>query len=331
MNSKNIRIKIVGYTVSILFLYLTFKGIDPRAVVDYLKITNIYYLILSIGLTIIFFWVRGVYQNVNLYYIDKYILLPDSLTSIGIAQFYNIILPARMGEIMRIYFLSEKYGIKKVSLLSYVLVEKLLDVLLILVLLLVIIVFLIQGDVKLVETFTYFVSGLSLVGALIILYVIFNNFIMQTLKNIIPKKIFDVINSLNSEINIGLKFFKTKKQIVKSLLLLLLSWTCIASVFVVISYPYIELLNLPIYSGVVFMVFSALALSIPSAPAGIGVVHYGLYLAISILGGDIVNSQANLVAAFVISTHFFVILFDVLVGASIILWSQHGFKRINAQ
>ena len=331
MNSKNIRIKIVGYTVSILFLYLTFKGIDPRAVVDYLKITNIYYLILSIGLTIIFFWVRGVYQNVNLYYIDKYILLPDSLTSIGIAQFYNIILPARMGEIMRIYFLSEKYGIKKVSLLSYVLVEKLLDVLLILVLLLVIIVFLIQGDVKLVETFTYFVAGLSLVGTLIILYVIFNNFIMQSLKSIIPEKIFDVINSLNSEINIGLKFFKTKKQIVKSLLLLLLSWTCIASVFVVISYPYIELLNLPIYSGVVFMVFSALALSIPSAPAGIGVVHYGLYLAISILGGDIVNSQANLVAAFVISTHFFVILFDVLVGASIILWSQHGFKRINAQ
>jgi len=331
LNSKNIRIKIVGYAVSILFLYLTFKGIDPRAVVDYLKITNIYYLILSIGLTIIFFWVRGVYQNVNLYYIDKYILLPDSLTSIGIAQFYNIILPARMGEIMRIYFLSEKYGIKKVSLLSYVLVEKLLDVLLILVLLLVIIVFLIQGDVKLVETFTYFVAGLSLVGTLIILYVIFNNFIMQTLKNIIPKKIFDVINSLNSEINIGLKFFKTKKQIVKSLLLLLLSWTCIASVFVVISYPYIELLNLPIYSGVVFMVFSALALSIPSAPAGIGVVHYGLYLAISILGGDIVNSQANLVAAFVISTHFFVILFDVLVGASIILWSQHGFKRNNAQ
>ena len=64
-----------------------------------------------------------------------------------------------------------------------------------------------------------------------------------------------------------------------------------------------ELLDLPLYSCLVFMVFSALSLSIPSAPAGIGVVHYGLYLAVSLLGGEIVDTQTDIVAAFVISIH----------------------------
>jgi hypothetical protein len=75
------------------------------------------------------------------------------------------------------------------------------------------------------------------------------------------------------------------------------------------------------------MVFSALSLSIPSAPAGIGVVHYGLYLAVTLLGGEIVDTQTDIVAAFVISTHFFVILLDVLVGGSIMIFYKINYQK----
>ena len=40
----------------------------------------------------------------------------NSLTSIGIAQFYNVILPARMGEVVRVYFLSKRHKIKKTTI-----------------------------------------------------------------------------------------------------------------------------------------------------------------------------------------------------------------------
>ena len=142
------------------------------------------------------------------------------------------------------------------------------------------------------------------------------------LERIIPERIFSAINDINEEILDGLKFLRSKGQIARSILLLLLSWTCILAVFGFISYPYVGLLGLPIYSCLVFMVFSALSLSIPSAPAGIGVMHYGLFLSVKMLDGDIVHSQPDVVAAFVISTHFFVILFDVLVGGGIMI--THG-------
>ena len=77
------------------------------------------------------------------------------------------------------------------------------------------------------------------------------------------------------------------------------------------------------------MVFSVLALSVPSAPAGIGVVHYGLYLAVTIFGNEVVNTEADLVAAFVISTHFFILLIDILSSSSIIVWYKLINKRLN--
>ena len=70
------------------------------------------------------------------------------------------------------------------------------------------------------------------------------------------------------------------------------------------------------------MVFSALSHSVPSAPDGIGVKHYALFLAEKILGGDNIDSQTNIVAAFVISTHFFNMLIDVLMGGEITI--VHG-------
>ena len=102
-------------------------------------------------------------------------------------------------------------------------------------------------------------------------------------------------------------------------------------VFGLISYPYIKLLNLPIYSCLLFTVFSALSLTIPSAPAGIGVMHYGLFLSVKMLDSEIVESQIDIVAAFTIITHFFVVLFDVFVGAVIMLLYNLSTKsRINS-
>jgi glycosyltransferase 2 family protein len=320
--SKNIYIKLAGYFISFIFLYLTFKDIDIGTVYRYLNVDNVYYLIAAAAINFFFFVVRSFYQINNLHYIKKEITFTESLTSIGIAQFYNVIFPARMGELVRTYFLSKRLGIKKVIVLSYILVEKVMDVLLILALLLLIIVFLIQGDVELVNAISYFSGTVILVIVFLLVYLKFSTVFIQLLKTFIPERMFSAIHSINEEILTGLKFFKSKGQITKSIMLLLFSWISILTVFGLITYPYVQLLDLPIYSCLVFMVFSALSLSIPIAPAGIGVMHYGLFLAVKMLGGEIVDSQTDLVAAFVISTHFFVMLFDVLAGGGIMF--LHG-------
>ena len=103
---------IAGYLISLVFLYLTFKDINFIAVIDYLSVTNLLYISVAIGITVLFFIIRGYYQINNLRYINRNISFSSSTASIGIAQFYNVILPARMGEITRVYFLSKKSGIK---------------------------------------------------------------------------------------------------------------------------------------------------------------------------------------------------------------------------
>ena len=322
LNTRSRYLKIGGYLISLVFFCLTFRGVDIAAVFSYLGVVDVYYLIAAMGFNICFFAIRSLYQINNLHFIKKSIPFSDSITSIGIAQFYNVIFPARIGEIIRTYFLSKRQGIKKASVLSYILVEKVMDVLLIMALLLLIIVFFMQDAVELVNALAYFGGMIFLVIAFLIVYLRLSRKFLIVLKRIIPKRILSVINGLNEEILDGLQFFRSKGQIAKSVLLLLLSWTCILAVFGFVSYPYVELFGLPFYSCLVFMVFSALSLSVPSAPAGIGVMHYGLFLAVKILGGDLVASQTDMVAAFVISTHFFVMLFDVLVGGGIMI--THG-------
>ncbi len=325
--SKVFSTKIAGYLISLLFLYLTFKDIDFEKALSYLYVTNYYYLIAAVGFNICFFITRSFYQINNLYFISNKLKFIESLTSIGIAQFYNVILPARMGELIRTYFLSKLNGIKKATLLSYIVLEKVMDVLLILTLLLVIIIFLVQGDTNLLNALSYLAGILSLMIVVMFLYIRFNKNMILILKMIIPIKIYRKFDLLNEEIFNGLHFFKLKIQIIKSILLLLLSWICILAIFGLVSYPFVELLDLPLYSCLVFMVFSALSLSIPSAPAGIGVVHYSLFLAVTMLGGKIVETQTDIVAAFVISTHFFVILLDVLVGGSIMIFYKINYRK----
>ena len=125
--------------------------------------------------------------------------------------------------------------------------------------------------------------------------------------------------------------FKTKNQITKSLVLLISGWIIMLCIFYILSYPFIDQLNLPNYSSIYFLFFSAVALSLPSAPSGIGTVHYGLYLAVQILmGGDVSNDQSDLVAALIISLHFLLVVLDVIVGGVILLiYRQKGVKFVD--
>ena len=124
--------------------------------------------------------------------------------------------------------------------------------------------------------------------------------------------------------------FKTKNQIAKSLALLICGWAIILCIFYILSYPFIDQLNLPNYSAIYFLFFSAVALSLPSAPSGIGTVHYGLYLAVQILmDGNVSNNQGDLVAALIISLHFLLVVLDVIVGGVILLiYRRKGVKFV---
>ena len=312
-------IKILGYLISIIFLYLTFKDAKLASVLTYLNNVNTYYLLGALMLEILYFAIRGLYQINNLYFIKRDIPFLISFSSIGIAQFYNVIFPARLGEVIRAFFLSKKQGLKKASILSYIFIEKIMDMLVILLLLLLIICLRIE-TIELKNVLTVFSAMLILVIFCLIVYLRFNQKLVLSLEKLFSKSTHDLIYKLNLEILEGLRFYRTTGQVIRSILLLLVSWAVMLAVFWLVSYPYVKILGLPFYSCLVFMVFSVLSVSVPSAPAGIGVMHYGLFLAVKILGGNIVDSQIDVVAAFVISMHFFLMLLGIMTGGGIMIY-----------
>lgn len=51
-------------------------------------------------------------------------------------------------------------------------------------------------------------------------------------------------------------------------------------------------------------------------------MHYGFFLAVKLLSNGNLTEQINLVAAFVIVMHFYIMLTDVLVGGGIIAYDK---------
>ena len=163
-------------------------------------------------------------------------------------------------------------------------------------------------DMLLVSTIVITTMGTGL-----FIFVRFNQTLLRVIAMLMPESVFVRIEALNSELLAGIYLFKSVRQIVRSLILFLCGWSCIAVIFYLVSWPFLELLQLPFYAPVVLMVFSALSLAIPSAPAAIGTMHFAFLIAIKLMiGGEL---DIDLVAGFIVALHFFVILFDFIVGA----------------
>ena len=69
----------------------------------------------------------------------------------------------------------------------------------------------------------------------------------------------------------------------------------------------------PLYAPVVLMVFSGLSLAIPSAPSAVGTMHFAFLIAIGLMTGG--EYDVDLAAGFIVVLHFFLTLFDFVVGA----------------
>ena len=95
-------LKFVGYLLSVVFLYLTFKNTNIELIIRHLEYINYYYILIGLILIVIFHFIRSLYQQNNLKYLNPKLSFSVSLQSIALAHFFNSILPARLGEVVRV-------------------------------------------------------------------------------------------------------------------------------------------------------------------------------------------------------------------------------------
>ena len=316
-------LKFAGYFLSIVFLYLTFRDTNIALIIEHLEYINYYYIFIGLVLITIFYFIRSLYQKNNLKYINPELSFSVSLQSIVLSYFFNTFLPARLGEVIRAFFLAKKNNITRTLILSYILVEKIIDTILMLFILFLIFIFIGEDVIEKINHVRILLLLLLFLITSIFIFFYFNKYLAHIFRYIIPKSYHSIASRINSDINQGFSCFRTSSQIIKAFILLIFGWILVMCTYYFISLPYIEVLGLPDYSFLYFLVFTAIALTIPSAPAGIGTFHYGLYLSISILNPEILDTNIDLVAAFIISFHFFIYIIDIITSGSIILFQKY--------
>jgi uncharacterized membrane protein YbhN (UPF0104 family) len=313
-----------GWAVSVFFLWLTLRGTNFSLIVKNFSHISVLFVIFGIFFNFLFYLVRALYQNNNLFYVKGgFINFPVSAASIGIAQFYNTIFPARMGEALRAFFLSKKENMPVLPVLSYIFIEKVVDFLFIAGLLTVAALF----SARSAEVGRIILLALAMgavVCAGIYVFIKHNKAVMGLVLPLTPGRLAALTIKFNSQIISGVKFLKTAHQAVRGFALLAAGWGCMTGVFFFFSYSYVKFFGLPLWSCVIFMIFSALSLAIPSAPSGVGVMHFCFILAVKLLSGNSPDISADAMAAFAVVLHFLVVIGDIVTSLSIIALYKLG-------
>ncbi|MBW2039891.1 MAG: flippase-like domain-containing protein [Deltaproteobacteria bacterium] len=148
----------IGFVISLFFLYLAFRRIDYRLLLESLKGTNYLYLIPVVVIIFVNMALRALRWGYLLYPIKK-IGFPNLFAGIIIGFMANNILPARMGEIVRAYVIGRSERISKSSSFATVVVERLFDGFTVLGILLAVLIF-----INLPSGNIYFKKGLQVAG-----------------------------------------------------------------------------------------------------------------------------------------------------------------------
>ena len=276
---------LIGILISILFVGMIALKFDFKAEFSKIgdKISYIYLIpIVFMQLTgLIFFSIRWRLL------LEKKINLKHAISSSFIGYAANMVLPARGGDLFRVFYCRSETDVQYFNLLSKLFIEKVIDF--IFVILVGIISFFIIGYNR-PEQQNYAVflfSGIIILGILFSLYLIrFQNEFIQT----ICKKLFILIKKetfYTSHIEshlIDLKDFLQIKKFISPVILTSLSW-----MFYFLNYYFVNSMlggNLtPV--EIVFLLFcGAMSLALPSAPSGIGVFHASIISGFLLLGRD---------------------------------------------
>src|SRR4051812_35245938 len=129
MNKKHFGVRnqlLFGVTVSGVCLYIAFKGLSLRAILDALQEAHFSWVLLAMGVYCFGFAFRTLRWKGLLKPVCS-VKAPQLLAPLIIGFFANNILPFRMGEFVRAHVAGQKFGISRTSSLATIVVERIFD------------------------------------------------------------------------------------------------------------------------------------------------------------------------------------------------------------
>ena len=327
----------IGLGISVAFLVIFFLTADPQVLLDTLRQADYVFLFPAIGLYLISILFRALRWNVLLKHI-KFIKPIRLYPVVVVGYMANNLLPMRLGEVVRSYYLSEREGISKVSALMSIFLERVLDALILILLIVICIPFF--PVFGLAEAFEqhhgglYLLSGLALAFLFLIIFLLLffaalapartQSFFLFAVKWV-PSKFEPLITQNIAMLLEGLMSLRKLDTIALLFLLSFPVWLCEVGLFVLIGYSfgldgsYQNLIEMVLAMILVTSVAN-IASSVPGPPGGIGIFEWvarEVLILIPAIGID-----RTLGTAYVSVVHAALLLPMILFG-QLILWLDH--------
>lgn len=121
-------VKVVGWIISVALIVYAVFYVDWGDVLDVFKTVNLWFLPLLFLVYIFDFYLRAFRWKLLLYPVKKTASLQKLFYSYNIAYFSNIFIPARAGELFRVFITGREEAISKRTILGTLILERVLDV-----------------------------------------------------------------------------------------------------------------------------------------------------------------------------------------------------------
>jgi hypothetical protein len=333
----------IGIGVSVILLAIFLITGNPAKMLEDLRSVNYLYVAPAVVMYFVSTYFRSLRWGVLLRHM-KPISTRRLYPVVVVGYMANNLLPMRLGELIRSYYVGEREGISKTSALVTVFVERVFDALALLFFIMVIALFVPLTGIPVTDVARSFgdqtgipwpllVAAVSLpfLGSMAIL-VLFALYPLRT-RNLIlwlarplPQRFEDTLDGLITTFLLGLAPLRNARMLGALFILSMPIWIAEAAVFFIVGIPFgfNDLHSSPGAMAVTMVLVTAvtnIGSSIPAAPGGLGLFEFIARETLLSLG-PLVSVDRSAATGFAVVVHA-VILLPMIVLGQVILWTGH--------
>ncbi len=314
----------VSLLVSLFFLWLVFHGLDPAKILDTLRRADYRYLAPALALYFAGVGVRSVRWKALLSPIGRF-SAASLFPVVVIGYMANDVLPARMGEVVRVYVLSQREGVSKTSALGTVVVERLLDAVTMLLLLAASALLVpLSGPIQKIGLFAALVLVCGLVPLVLLTLLPTERLApLAALAMRLPGGVGERGVGAGGRFLSGLRVIRSWRAIAAALGLSVVAWLFEGGMYLVLARGF----HLEVGASVILLTLAVanLATLVPAAPGYVGTFEFG---ARSVLSG-LAGISWSVASGYVLVLHAALVVPVSLLG--LYYWSSHHLSLYRIQ
>ena len=276
----------IGFVISIICLVIALWGIEWGQLREGFQQANYFTLPILLGLLFAVYWLKAIRWRLLLQPLRKF-QTKEVVPPLMIGFMGNNLLPAHLGELIRIYVLGREFSLSKAAVFSSVVLERIFDTAVVL-LFLVLSLFLVEELPSWVSTTIFFVSILAgLIILFLAAYLFWTNRLIHATRRVfsfLPERFGRKLTETMEAGVLGLASMQSGGLVFGIVVTSILQWILMAGMVYVSLWSFG--LHLPPLASVVIIEVSALGVSIPSAPGFFGIIQLSFWVILQGFGVD---------------------------------------------